>query len=88
MLTFPVILAKAGIQVPLEADIASILGSSLRQSDETGLLSCLIIKCQHYLVYGNRHSDPYNHQQDRGTSHEGNGRYKRHSRHQGGRADA
>ncbi len=49
-MTFPVIPAKAGIQVPLEADIASILGSSLRQSDETGLLSCLIIKCQHYLV--------------------------------------
>ena len=50
MLTFPVIPAKAGIQAPLEADIASILGSSLRQNDETGLLNCLIIKCQHYLV--------------------------------------
>ena len=50
MLTFPVIPAKAGIQAPLEADIASILGSSLRQSDETGLLGCLIIKCQHCLV--------------------------------------
>ncbi len=50
-MTFPVIPAKAGIQVPLEADIASILGFSLRQSDETGLLSCLIIKCQHYLGY-------------------------------------
>ena len=49
MLTFPVIPAKAGIQAPLEADIASILGSSLRQNDETGLLNCLIIKCQHYL---------------------------------------
>ncbi len=49
-MTFPVIPAKAGIQTPLEADIASILGSSLRQSDEIGLLSCLIIKCQHYLA--------------------------------------
>ena len=50
MLTFPVIPAKAGIQVPLEADIVLVRDSGLRRNDEIGLLNCLIIKCQHYLV--------------------------------------
>ena len=52
MLTFPVIPAKAGIQVPLEADIVLVRDSGLRRNDEIGLLNCLIIKCQHYLVTG------------------------------------
>ena len=50
MLTFPVIPAKAGIQVPLEADNVLVRDSGLRRNDEIGLLNCLIIKCQHYLV--------------------------------------
>ena len=50
MLTFPVIPAKAGIQVPLEADIVLVRDSGLRRNDEIGLLNCLIIKCQHYLA--------------------------------------
>ena len=49
MLTFPVIPAKAGIQVPLEADIVLVRDSGLRWNDEIGLLNGLIIKCQHYL---------------------------------------
>ena len=49
-MTFPVIPAKAGIQVPLEADIVLVRDSGLRRNDEIGLLNCLIIKCQHYLV--------------------------------------
>ena len=48
-MTFPVIPAKAGIQVPLEADIVLVRDSSLRRNDEIGLLNCLIIKCQHNL---------------------------------------
>ena len=38
--------------MPLEADIVLVRDSGLRRNDEIGLLNCLIIKCQHYLVTG------------------------------------
>ncbi len=77
MLTFPVIPAKAGIQVPLEADIVLVRDSGLRRNDEIGLLNCRIIKCQHYLVTGEKckTSNSYRHSRESGNPQASNHRH-------------